>query len=99
MNARIFLALALALPMSAQAQSPIPEIDPVHALAPKSLVKGCYHNAFLFLARHAEIGAENMRRAVQPFDIGRKRRAILTVLALLDAHQHSRLFGWLYGMR
>ena len=56
-------------------------------------------NAFLFLARHAEIGAENMRRAVQPFDIGRKRRAILTVLALLDAHQHSRLFGWLYGMR
>ena len=51
MHARIFLALALALPMSAQAQSPIPEIDPVHALAPKSLVKGCYHNAFLFLER------------------------------------------------
>lgn len=56
-------------------------------------------NAFLFLARHAEIGAANMSRAMQPFAFGQKRRAILAVLALLDAHQHSRLFTWLYGMR
>ena len=51
MNIKIFLALALALPLSAQAQAPIPEIDPVHAVVQKSLIKGCYHNAFLFLDR------------------------------------------------
>ena len=53
MNARIFLTLALALPLSAQAQSqpPIPEVEPVRAVAPKSVFKSCDHNASLFLER------------------------------------------------
>ena len=51
MNVKIFLVLALALPLSAQAQAPIPDIEPVHVVVQKSLIKGCYHNAFLFLDR------------------------------------------------
>jgi len=47
MNAKI----ALVLPLPVQAGAPIPDIDPVHAVAPQSLVKGCYHGAFGYLDR------------------------------------------------
>lgn len=70
MNAKIVLTLALALPLSAQAEAPTPDLDAVHAIAPKSLVKGCYHNAFDFLDRrevakglgHAWSGGMNQLR-------------------------------------
>lgn len=56
-------------------------------------------NRFLFLARHAEAGPTAMRRAMAGAGLGFKREMILMGLALMGAHQHSRLFNLIYGMR
>jgi glycosyltransferase involved in cell wall biosynthesis len=56
-------------------------------------------NAFLFLARHAEIGVVAMYRACQMMPFSYIKKIVLLGLAFCGAHQNSALFKLLYRYR
>lgn len=56
-------------------------------------------NAFLFLARHAEIGLVAMYKACQKMPFSYTQKIVLLGLAFCGAHQNSALFKILYRYR
>ncbi len=55
-------------------------------------------NAFIYLARHAELGLKNMRSCFSDFSLTTNRQLILLLLASLKAHQNSFLYNFLYKL-
>lgn len=56
-------------------------------------------NLFVFLGRHAEIGAGGMHAALRLFSLSWPRRLVLYALGLLRAHQRTALFEFIYRNR
>ena len=56
-------------------------------------------NAFLFLARHAQVGTASMKEASAGFPFGRPRRLLLQFLGALGANQQSLAFRILYALK